>query len=456
MNKFKFLLQKNVSCFIAFMCVFTFVINAEEIENKSEEKIVLTLEDALDYSNKNSVSLKTAQIDFELEKFKKNTAWNTFLPNVSLTGTLSRQNSLDSLSIPDSMKTESLHWATVGNLSASLSFNVAMISSMRATIAAYETGVITYIQAVTENENNVKKLFYGLLLQQESLAISNASLQNAKERMDQARTNYRNGYIPEISYLQSQVAYENQVPTVEKQQMALRQSLDTFAFLIGIDTNKEIELSGEINPTILKHDEQPRVNKGLQENLTIKSLRENLRVVKLQNDALNLSSFTPSLSLNWSGNPILSNALDTDWLNNDNWKDNGSFSITLAWNITNMLPWSSNRVSAKEVSNSIQKLELQLDSLVQKTELDIRTACDTLRQCEHSIDNSQRNLDLAQRSYDMTWLAYRNGTTEYLNLKEAQTQLDQAKLGLVSEKYNYITSLMELETLINSKLTGEK
>ena len=56
----------------------------------------------------------------------------------------------------------------------------------------------------------------------------------------------------------------------------------------------------------------------------------------------------------------------------------------------------------------------------------------------------------------MTWLAYRNGTTEYLNLVEAQTQLNQAKLGLINEKYNYMTSLMDLETLVNSSLAGDK
>ena len=56
----------------------------------------------------------------------------------------------------------------------------------------------------------------------------------------------------------------------------------------------------------------------------------------------------------------------------------------------------------------------------------------------------------------MTWLAYRNGTTEYLNLKEAETQLNQAKLGLANEKYNYMMSYMDLENKVNSTLTGDK
>ena len=97
-----------------------------------------------------------------------------------------------------------------------------------------------------------------------------------------------------------------------------------------------------------------------------------------------------------------------------------------------------------------------MQTLETSTELDVRKAVDTLNQCRRSIETSQRNITLAQKSYDMTWLAYRNGTTEYLNLVEAQTQLNQAKLGLINEKYNYMTSLMDLETLVNSSLAGDR
>ena len=52
----------------------------------------------------------------------------------------------------------------------------------------------------------------------------------------------------------------------------------------------------------------------------------------------------------------------------------------------------------------------------------------------------------------MTSLAYRNGTTEYLDLMDAETQLNQAKLSLVNEKFNYMTNLMDLENILNTTL----
>ena len=94
--------------------------------------------------------------------------------------------------------------------------------------------------------------------------------------------------------------------------------------------------------------------------------------------------------------------------------------------------------------------------MIRKVELDIRTAVDSLKQCEQAINTSKRNIDLAQKYYNLTWNAYQNGTTEYLDLKEAQMQLDQAKLSLLSEKYNYMMSLMDLENILNTKLSGDK
>lgn len=463
----------------------------DNLQRKEDGTIVLTIDDAVTYSLKNSPSLKTAQIDLELAKWKKNTAWNSFLPTVQVTGTIARANDVESSlrstnqTINGNKKlyeglataataggnpalgygfssaaanmnpvsaTENMHWTAMGNLSVSLNFNVAMIQNMRATIAQYETGKISWDQTVKENEISVRKLFYGLLLQQESLNLQKESLENARQRMTQAQTNYRNGYVPEIKYLQAQVAYENQVPVVEKAEMIMRQQLDTFAFLIGLPANSKIQLNGEINPKIMDLDVEELISKGLTQNLTIRTLQENIKILKLQSNALDLSAYTPSLALSWNGNPMITSAFESDWGDSNNWKDQGAFSVTLAWNITNMLPWSSSRVQARELQDNIKKLEVQLESAVRNTDLQIRTAVDTLAQCRHSLENSQRNIDLAQRSYDMTSLAYRNGTTEYLDLMDAETQLNQAKLSLVNEKFNYMTNLMDLENILNTTL----
>ena len=132
--------------------------------------------------------------------------------------------------------------------------------------------------------------------------------------------------------------------------------------------------------------------------------------------------------------------------------DNGSFSVTLAWKISDMLPWSKNRQQAKDLKANIQKLELSLQDVRENQRMKIQEAVDNLKMCREQIQSMQRNVTLAQRSYNMSATAYMNGTRELLDLRDAENQLNQAKLGLANQKFNYISSLLDLETLLGIEL----
>ena len=132
--------------------------------------------------------------------------------------------------------------------------------------------------------------------------------------------------------------------------------------------------------------------------------------------------------------------------------DNGSFSVTLAWKLSDMLPWSKNRQQAKDLKANIQKLELSLQDVRENQRMKIQEAVDNLKMCREQIQSMQRNVTLAQRSYNMSATAYMNGTRELLDLRDAENQLNQAKLGLANQKFNYISSLLDLETLLGIEL----
>lgn len=463
----------------------------------AQEVRELTVEQAVEYSVENSRTLKAADIDLALSKWKKDTAWNTFLPTVQVSGTLNRANKYSNTmagtaplyealgstmsavgafhrqqglitagqklagaaSAMNAGETESKHWTAVGNIGITFNFNAAMIQSMRATIAEYETGLLTWDEASKQNENNVRKMFYGILLAQESVNLQKQSLENARQRMNQAQVNYRNGYTPELSLLQTQVSYENLRPSVEKAEQSLEQQLDMFAFILGMPVGTKIKLNGKISPDFIDVDLEQLLKMAEDSNMTIQSLKKNIAILKLRKSALDLSSYTPSLSISWGYQPTSigsAGAFDMDWSNEDNWLDRGNLSATLVFNITNMLPWSGNRVQARELKDTISKMEINLESLRQNTELEIRTAVDTLGQARKSIEASERNIRLAQRSYDMMAVAYRNGTKELLDLRDAENQLNQAKLALANEGYNYISAILDLEYKLNTKLTKEK
>ncbi|MCI6952549.1 MAG: TolC family protein [Spirochaetia bacterium] len=424
----------------------------------AEEPVVrLTIEQAVDYARENSKTLQSSAIDLEIKKRASSYSWNQFMPSVQVTGTMSRKNEVTPMSIsipgitmpPQPDPTEADHWTAVGGVSVSWNFSAAMIESIRLAKRDYEAGLISWDQTLRQTELQIEKLFYGLLLQEESLKIQQDSLENARLRMEQARINYLNGLIPELSYIQAQVSYQNMKPSVMKQEQLLKQQLDMFGFLIGLPTGIKIELEGAIEPPHIDLVAQDLVDISMENNPDILLLNKNLEILKLTYSMQNLQTYIPSLSLSWGFQPVVSD-IQENWI--DNYTDGGSFSATLVWNLTNMLPFSANQQKAKDTKDNIRKMELSLETLKENTALNIRTQIDNLNQAWANIEAASGNITLAQKSYDMNVTSYQNGTRELLDVKDAESQLNQAKLGLINSKYEYLTGLLDLEYSLNIDL----
>lgn len=447
----KVMIKKFVLQVLAFSLLETMIFAEEEKSNV----VNLTVDQAVEFALKNSNSMKSADIDLAVKERAGKYGWNVLLPSVNATATMNRSSSdsLESKGVPASMQTESLHWTGIVGVSASWNFSFAYIEQIRIAKKNYEVGQLSFEKSQREIKVNVQKLFYGLLLQQENLRLQKTSLENSRQRYIQAETNYKNGAVPEIRLLQAQVAYQNMKPTVSKLEKEFMASIDTFAFLIGYPVGTEIQLSGSINPEYIEADYDKLMNLYSSCNLDLQNLDKNIEIAKMGLTAANLGAYVPSLALNYSYTPMLANFLDADkggYPSGGDWKDsNGSFSLTLAWNLTNLLPFSANRQQAADTKATIQKLEVNRNMLLENQKINVRKAVNTLVDAREQIDVMSRNIGLAQRSYEMTARSYRNGTTELLDLRDAEDQLNKAKLGLANQKFNYISALLDLETELN-------
>jgi len=451
---------------IGFAGAVTFAQNAES------EVIRLSIDEAVEYALKNNRTLKSNDIDLEMKTRASKYSWNVFLPTVQASGTMSRTSEYSpstadiiasalsggKVSVPSDFDKEEDRWSTIGSISASWNFTPAYIAKIKVAKAQYEAGKVSWEQSQNETLMNIKKIYYGLLLQQESLKIQKTTLENARQRMNQAATNFKNGSIPEIQYLQTQVNYENTKPDVDSAEQTLNQQMDLFAFMLGLPVGTKIELTSEISPTYVDVNADELLAKYSDNDLQIQSLRKNMDAAKLGISAAGLATWVPTLALSYSWQPVYIGSEGAfhfykDLGSDDKWYDSGSFSATLVWNLTNMLPWSANQQQIKDYKQQLAQLELTVETLKENQKVEVKKAVDTLNQAREQIEAMGRNVTLAQRAYDMTARSYRNGTTELLDLRDAETSLNQAKLGQINQKFQYISALMDLENTLNTKLT---
>ncbi|MCR5401606.1 MAG: TolC family protein [Treponema sp.] len=468
--------------------------------NNATEALSLTVEDAVNYAVTNSKALKSAAIDLEIKKRASASSWNTFLPSLSASVTAARTNystaynsassgimsgagtafagaaveafsksgdansalTAGSMAFGQTMAAlgdyeddEASHWAVMGNLGLQWNFNLAMVQSIVASKKQYESGLISWEQTSRDTEVNIRKLFYGILLQQENVNIQKESLENARQRWVQAEVNYKNGMVPRISMLNAKVTYENKKPGVLSAEQGLKQNKELFAFLLGLPYGREIKLTGSIDSSFVDVNADQLFEKYISQNKDIQSLKKNRELLQVGINAKLLSTFTPSLSVNWGYQPRL--YAMGDWIDSDigigEANDGGNLSFTLVYsNIMDWLPFSSSMQSVKDQKKQLEQIDLALEQLYQNSEIEVHKLCDNLKVAKENIEAMQRNVTIAREAYDSTLKAYNAGTQERLELQDSETQLNQAKLGLLNEKYNYISAVLDLETKLDIKL----
>ena len=201
---------------------------------------VLTIDSAVQMAFENNISIERSAITLRGLERAKNHAWNEFLPSISIGG---------GYSLNESTKYTNSSYRHMLYGQASVAFNIspALIAGIKTARLQYETGELSFDEAVRSIELSVRQAFYGLLYEQAYIVQQERSLETARQQYEQNRRQYNAGRISELDVLTAQVQYEQQRPALETARATYLNDLDTFKILIGIDVREEIELDGTLD-----------------------------------------------------------------------------------------------------------------------------------------------------------------------------------------------------------------
>ena len=404
------------------------------------EKIVIDVEKAVEYANNYSRTIKSASIDVDSKSDARNHVLNAFLPDVSFSGTIAKPNE------PEEIKAE--YYSAIGSAQISLSWGLSIIEKVKKANRDYEAGVLSFEMAIRQNTRDVKKLFYHLLLQQKSLENDRKTLETTKARYESTEKSYRSGNAPRFDVLQSRVTYQNMKRDVDNAEIALERQKREFAVVLGLSPEAKIELSGSLETDIVELDKAKLLETYSAYASDIRSLELQIESLDTQRRGLNYDSWTPTLSFNYATKQTMT-GLDKDWLDGANWSDKGSASLSLTWNFTNALPFSNNRIKYHDLERQQEQLKLKLAQKKDDISLDSAKLFDELETSSRALDSCRENIKLAEESYDLVSRAYRAGSAELIEVRDAEAQLNKSRLAEQSELYTYICALIDLEYMLD-------
>ncbi len=411
---------------------------AAETAETSQAVRSLSVDDAVELAKKNNVSIARSQITLDAAGRTKAHSWNSISPTASLSATSSLP--LDSLSDDKSNYSASLGISA----SVSLSLSANLYTTMNAAKIAYESGKLTFDDAVKSVELGVREAFYGLLYEKENITLQEKNLEIAKTQYNNNLVKYNQGRLSEIDVLSAEVNYKSKIPTVESALTTYKNDLASFKQTLGLPIDEKIELKGSL-------DDMINLNEITVDEKTIKSSEIKTLEYKLEsakNTVLDkrFSAFAPSLSatFKWS---------DSSWyLGYDGTapdpKKAASLSLSATIPLDGVLPWSSRNDAIDSAKDTVADLELQLEDKKKDVLRSVQSSLRSIKQSQESIKYKQANVTLAQKTYDMTAEAYNRGTKDLLTLQNANTSLLNAQVTLKSETLTLIKAILNLENTI--------
>ncbi|MDR1950423.1 MAG: TolC family protein, partial [Spirochaetaceae bacterium] len=414
--------------------------------------------EAVELAIKNNLSLEAERIALDTKKRKSDLVWNQFLPDLSVRGSLARQNEEPkgtTLSLPPPIGQITMgaspQWSVAGNFSATLTLSAALGAGIQAIRRDYHTGILTYDKAKIQMERDVRKAYNQMLLLEESIRVRQDSLTAAERQVAMAQANYDSGLSPQLTLLQAQVNRDNLKPDIEEMENQYKIAMANFAMSLGLpyDTQFELIPAGEEIDFVLL-DTKKLISEASQKRPDILEIKANILFLQSSRTAQSLQSRTPYLRFDWGLSPTFSGDPFKDkWGDRDNWADMGSFSITLGWQSLNgLFPFTKEGQAIRDLDNQIRAANIALAQTIRGTELEIYNTILSLEKTRISIEARNETVELARRSYNSTEEAYRAGLQDFNSVQNAEEALRQARLGVVQQQFNYLTGLIDLEYAI--------
>lgn len=399
-------------------------------QSENETVRSLTVDEAVELAKKNNVSVARSQITLDAVARAKAHSWNSMSPSASVSA--SSTVPIDALSDSDSNYTAS--FGVSATVSVSLSAN--LFTSMNAAKIAYESGKLTFDDAVKSVELGVREAFYGLLYERENIILQERNLEIAKTQYNNNLAKYNQGRLSEIDVLSAEVNYKSKIPTVESARTTFLNDLASFKQTLGLHLAEKIELAGTLDDLINLNEISVDV-KNVQSS-SIKLLEYELENAKNSVLERRFLAFAPKLSasFNWS-----------DGTASDAQKP-ASLKLSATIPLDGVLPWSARNDAIDSAQDTVKDLELQLDNEKKNLARTVMSSLRSIKQSQESIKYKQANVTLAQKTYDMTAEAYNRGTKDLLTLQNANTSLLNAQVSLKSETLTLIKTILNLENTI--------
>jgi outer membrane protein TolC len=399
-----------------------------------------------------NLTLSASRVQLEAKQLASDKSWGVFIPGMSVSTGLSRANQEINVLPPGTAYSLS----SSAQLSASLSLSAATFENVRTARLEYQAGRISFEQAADTITLQVRKAFYQLILLQKQMVVTQASIATAEQTLERIRIDYSNGRVQQLTVRQAELSAQSARLVLERQRVQRENALASFKTLLAIDSATTLSLEGSIE-VIPISTSTISSTANIAERSDLRGISAQIALQESKNRAAYLSMVSPTVTLSASVSPSFPDPFHFDNPPGSGWNDRGSVSLSLSSSsLLGFLPFVPQRVNLEILNKGLESLRIQKQAISAEAITEIESLVRSLETSTAAISSLRASVALTQESYDLTREAYGLGTADFLTLKSAEDDLLKAQYEVLSEEYNYLTTVINLEYATGLDLRGRK
>ncbi|MFW6139804.1 MAG: TolC family protein [Acidobacteriota bacterium] len=415
----------------------------------AQEKLKLTLEKSVDLAlAQNPQYLATAK-RVDAAKSGVREAVSAFFPSLNGQGTTTLKEKVMELEFPSLIPGEPPQRVEVDftrdyQFTMSLSIPIftggQLVSGYKQADYNLKSSKQELRQSLQSTVFNTKRAFYGILLAEDFVEVSQEAVKDAEDFYKNVRVQYEVGMASQFDLLRSEVRLANLKPQLIKAENNLEIAKLNLKTILGIDLSRDIEIKGEMDYQPVAIDLEECIDKALENRPELKQLNFQEGIAR-QGLKMARASGLPSVALSGQYN----HWADQFNFKEDNWQNYYSLNLVLNIPIFNGLSSSAKMAKSRAM---IKELELTQEGLIERMKLEVRQAVLKIKEAEQSLLSQEKNVEQAEESLRIAELNYNEGLVTILDVQQTQTALAQAKTNYSQALYDYVVARAELDKSI--------
>jgi len=406
------------------------------------EPLKLSLDDAIKMALKQNRSVQIADEKVVAARGKYVESRSGALPKLDFTSTYTRLAPVPGVTLPRAFGGGEIKMGYADNYDLKLSLSQSIFSwgkvqnGTRAAGDQVKSSQEDSAKTRQETIASVTKAYYGVLVTQEFIRVSEEALARVQEQERVVRKRYEAGTVSKFDLLRTQVQVANTKPQVEKAHDGYEMTLLALKNLIGVPLDSPLELSGSLSYEPMTVDVKSATQTAVDKRPDLKSLAYQKKALE-HTLSIAKAGLRPNLSL-----AATYNYKRPGPSGEDKWGQSATASAILYTPLFDGFA-TSGRVA--QTASGVRQLEIAQKQAEEGVALEVNSAVLALREAQANIESQKENVDLAKESLRIGKVRYDSGLITNLEILDAELAVTQAETNYLQALYDFQAARVNLQ-----------